>query len=332
MNVLMTAGSRRVPLVRGFQSALRALNGGRVVVTDIDASSPTVHVADGAYRAPISSDPGYVDALLAICAAEHIGLVVPTIDDELEILAHARRRFEAAGVVLACSPAETAALCNDKYETCRHLRSHGVAAAQSWLPAEIPCDAAELLFIKPRVGRGSVGAHQIRNRRELEFFLEYINTPVVQEFLQGPEYTIDMMCDWQGTPISIVPRERTLIRAGVSDRGRTVKSPQLEALALQVAAAITFGGPVNIQCRMRGEAPVVFEINPRFSGGIPLTIAAGANFPAMLVQMAYGQSLAPALGQFRGDLWMTNYETALFLPSGRLRLATLASTTLSGAA
>jgi carbamoyl-phosphate synthase large subunit len=332
MNILMTAASRRVPLLQAFQAALSADRAGKVVVTDIDPSSPAVHLADRAYRVPISSDPGYVDALLEICAAEQIGLVVPTIDDELETLADARGRFEKVGAVLACSPAATAALCNDKYETCAHLVAHGVEAARSWLPAGIPADASGPLFIKPRVGRGGVGAHLIRNRKELDFFLEYVNNPVVQEFLEGPEYTIDMFCDWGGKPLSIVPRERVLVRAGVSDRGRTVKSATLETLARRVAEAIPFAGPVNVQCRMRGKTPVVFEINPRFSGGIPLTIAAGADFPAMLIQLALGNPPAPSLGRFRADLWMTSYEAAVFLPARRLRLTALEQAALSGAA
>ena len=132
-----------------------------------------------------------------------------------------------------------------------------------------------------------------------------------------------MLCDWDGRPLSIVPRERTVIRAGVSDRGRTVKSDALEALALRTAAAMRFHGPVNIQCRMRGDVPVIFEINPRFSGGIPLTIAAGADFPELLVRMARGERVAPAVGAFRSDLWMTKYDTALFLPGDRVRLRPL---------
>lgn len=332
MNILMTAASRRVPLLQAFQAALRAQRGGRVVVTDIDPSSPAVHLADRAYRVPISSDPGYVDALLEICAAEKIGLVVPTIDDELETLAQAQERFAAAGAVLGCSPAGTAALCNDKYRTCLHLAAHGIDAARSWLPGEVPAEAQGPLFIKPRTGRGGVGAHLIRNRRELEFFLDYVGTPVVQEFLEGPEFTIDMFCDWDGRPLAIVPRERVLIRAGVSDRGRTVRDPQLETLAERVAAVVPFAGPVNVQCRMRGTTPVVIEINPRFSGGIPLTIAAGADLPAMLVQLAMGQQPASILGRFRADLWMTSYESAVFLPAKRLKLTRVAQASLEGAA
>src|SRR5690606_15745673 len=250
-------------------------------------------------------DPSYVDVLLDICAAERIGLLVPTVDDELEKLGEARSAFAGAGVVVACSPAETAALCNDKYDTCRHLAAAGIDAARSWLPDELPGDAPAQLFVKPRVGRGSVGAFAVRNARERDFFLSYVSQPVIQEFLQPPEYTIDMLCDQAGRPLSIVPRERTVIRSGVSDRGRTVKNRALEQVAHRVAAAIPFFGPVNIQCRMRGDRPVVFEINPRFSGGIPLTIAAGADFPAMLLRMARGETVAPAIGRFRADLWMT---------------------------
>lgn len=320
MNVLITAASRRVPLVQAFQSVLRTDHRGRVIVTDVDPSSPAVHVAHRAYRVPLATHPGYIDALLDVCATEGIRLLVPTVDDELEVVAQARARFTAIGVSVACSPAETAALCNDKYRTCRHLANHGVAAARTWLPGEIPDDAPDVLFIKPRVGRGGVGAFTIRNRRERDFFLEYVATPVVQEFLQAPEYTIDMLCDWDGTPLFVVPRERTVIRSGVIDRGRTVKDRRLETLALDVAKAIRFQGPVNIQCRMRGDVPVVFEINPRFSGGIPLTIAAGANFPSTLVRMALGEPVTPQLGDFTANLWMTKYDAALFLPAEGVQL------------
>jgi carbamoyl-phosphate synthase large subunit len=323
MNILITAASRRVPLVQAFQSVLRTERRGRVIVTDVNATSPAVHVAHRAYRVPLATDPGYVDALLAICAAEQIRLVVPTVDDELEIVAEARPRFATLGALIACSSAETAALCNDKYRTCTHLRAHGVEAAATWLPHALPEDLPDLLFIKPRVGRGGVGAYIIRNRRERDFFIEYVANPVIQEFLQSPEYTIDLLCDWNGRPLSIVPRERTVIRSGVSDRGRTVRSAPLEKLAVDVAAAIPFQGPVNIQCRMRGDAPVVFEINPRFSGGIPLTIASGANFPSMLVRLALAETVAPALGDFRHDLWMTRYDAALFLPTEGLQLPAL---------
>ena len=328
LHVLITAASRRVPLVQAFQRALRSSGRpGRVIATDVNPLSPAVHFADRAYRVPLATDPDYVDELLAICDAEHIRLVVPTIDDELAIMGAARTRFSQRGVLVACSAESTALLCNDKYATCRFLSERGVAAASSWLPHELTDDLQPPLFIKPRVGRGGVGAFPVRNRRELEFFLEYVHEPVVQEFLAGPEFTVDVLCDFQGRPVSIVPRERAVIRAGVIDRGRTVKLPSLIALAEAACRELQFAGPLNIQCRMRGDQPVIFEINPRFSGGIPLTIAAGADFPRMLLTMATGGRVEPAIGAFREHLWMTSYESSLFLEPVRIALPTLSEMT-----
>jgi carbamoyl-phosphate synthase large subunit len=320
LNVLITAASRRVPLVQAFRRAVMSCGGGSVIVTDVNPLSPAVYAADRAYRVPLASDAGYVDEVLAICKSERVGLVVPTIDDELTSFALAAPAFREGGVLVAVSCAETTAVCNDKYDTCRTLRANGIAAAASFLPRDLAAAPAFPLFVKPRFGRGSVGAYMIRTPRDLAFFVEYVSDPVVQEYLDGPEFTIDMLCDFSGRPLSIVPRERVVIRAGVSDRGRTSKDPRLLDLAVACAAALPFAGPVNIQCRIVAGRPIVFEINPRFSGGIPLTIEAGADFPRMLAQLALGRRVAPSIGRFRDNVWMTNYEASVFLEEGDIRL------------
>jgi len=320
-NVLITAASRRVPLVQAFQAALRALGvPGAVVATDVSAYSPAVHVADRAYRVPLASEPGYIETILALCEAERISLFVPTIDDELPACGAAIDAFRRRGVFPACSSRATALVCDDKYATCVYLRRLGIPAAATFLPSELPAESRFPLFIKPRSGRGAVGAHAVRNARELAFFLDYVESPIVQEYLDGPEYTIDVLCDPSGRPLSIVPRERVVIRSGVIDRGRTVKSRVLIELAERVCAAVPFMGPLNIQCRMRGSVAAVFEINPRFSGGIPLTIAAGADFTSMLIALARGGTVAPSVGEFRDDLWIAKFESAVFVPGSGLEL------------
>ena len=323
-NVLLTAGSRRVPLVHAFRNALRATGTwGSVIVTDVNPLSPAVHVADRSYRVPFAHEEGYLEEVLSICEAEGVRLAVPTIDDELPIFGAAREAFRSIGVVLGCSPEATSTLCNDKYATCARLIEAGVPAAQSYLPSQLTEDLALPLFIKPRAGRGAVGAFAVHTPDQLDFFLHYVESPIVQEYLSGPEFTIDVLCDFAGRPLSIVPRERVVIRAGVIDRGRTVNDRRLIALAEAVCAAISFAGPINIQCRMRGDQPVVFEINPRFSGGIPLTIQSGADFPEMLLRLAMGRKVPPAIGAFRPDLWMTSFESSFFLDGETLGLSPL---------
>jgi carbamoyl-phosphate synthase large subunit len=331
-NVLITAASRRVPLVHGFQRALRqSLDGGFVIVTDVNPLSPAVYAADRAFRVPLATEPGYIDAILEIAVADDVRLVVPTIDDELVLFGEAAGRFAANGVLVAASSSGTAAVCNDKYETCRLLQRHGIGAAASWLPDELPDEPTFPLFVKPRHGRGGVGAFSIRDARELEFFLKYVTDPIVQEYLDGPEFTIDMLCDFSGHPLSIVPRRRDVIRAGVMDRGCTLKDSKLIALAEACAAALPFVAAVNIQCRIVDGEPIVFEINPRFSGGIPLTIESGADFPRMLVELAAGRRVAPSIGRFRDQLWMSSYEASVFLQDTHITLPDYAPAASVGA-
>lgn len=313
LNVLITAGSRRVPLVQAFQRAVRSTGGGAVIVTDVNPLSPTVYVADRSYSVPLSTDPSYLDAVVAICRQERVSLLVPTIDDELTLFANAATRLAAEGIRVAVSPAATTIACDDKLKTWQMLHSFGLPAAPTYLASELPKDAALPLFIKPRVGRGGVGAFAVRTPRELAFFSDYVPDAVLQPFLDGPEFTIDVLCGFDGEPLSVVPRERVVIRAGVVDRGRTVRDASLIDLGVRCARALRAVGAINIQCRVVGGQPTVFEINPRFSGGISLTIAAGADFPRMLVLLARGRRVEPAIGGFKEGLWMTSFETSVFV-------------------
>jgi carbamoyl-phosphate synthase large subunit len=319
-NVLLTAGSRDVSLVHAFRSALRATgNTGSVLVADPNPLSPAVHVADRSFRVPYASAKGYVDELLAICEAEGVRLAVPTIDDELAVFGAARDAFRAIGVAIPCPPEATWLLCRDRYSTCARLIEGGVPAARSYLPAQLE-DGLELpLLVKPRA-RTSTGGFSVHTYEQLDFFLHYVDTPIVQECLTGPEYTLDVLCDFEGRVLSIVPRERVEIGSGVNC-GRTVSDKRLIALAEAVCAAIPFAGPVSIRCRMRHDQPVVFEIAPRFSDGVSLAIQAGADFAEMLIRLAMGRKVAAAIGEFRPDLWMTSFESAFFLDGETLAVS-----------
>jgi len=313
VSVLITAASRRVPLITAFRRALDALEvPGSVVVTDVNPLSPAVHVADEAYRVPLATDSRYLQAIEEICRAVPIDLVIPTIDDELPLFGASRDRFEAIGTRVAASDALTARVCNDKFLTDQVLAADGVATAGTYRPGELPGDVTFPVFVKPRTGRGGVQAFAAKTPRELEFFVDYVEDPVVQRYLDGPEFTIDVLSDFTGEVLSVVPRERVVIRAGTSDRGRTSNDPALLDLGVRCAKVLRFVGAANVQCRVVDGRPVVFEVNPRFSGGIPLTVAAGADFPRWLIELVLGRRVAPSIGKFVPGVWMTNHETPLF--------------------
>jgi carbamoyl-phosphate synthase large subunit len=315
VNVLITAASRRVPLILSFVQALKRLGiKGNVVTTDMNQFSPGLYFSDRHYLVPLTTDPKYIPIIKSICFKERIHLLIPTIDDELPLFGRHADGFLTTGVRVAVSGARTGEICNDKYLTAQFLAGHGVPCARTWLPRQLDYSSLTYpLFLKPRTGRGSVGAHPINNEAQLRFFLEYVPDPVVQEFLPGREFTIDLLADFSGRVISAVPRERLVIRSGVTDRGRTCNHPEMIDLAVHVADALEIRGPANVQVKLFNDRATVFEINPRFSGGIPLTIAAGADFPAWLIDMRCGHRVRPCLGRFTDGLMMACYESAVFL-------------------
>jgi carbamoyl-phosphate synthase large subunit len=317
INVLITAASRRVPLISAFMQALKNLGmRGNVITTDMNRLSPGLYFSDKHYLVPMATDPEYVPVLKSIAFKERVHLLVPTIDDELPILGSHAESFLAMGVRVVVSSHRTGLICNDKKLTADFLGERGIPVARTWLPAELRFPGLDYpLFLKPRSGRGSVGAHMIYSERELRFFLDHVEDPVVQEYLPGREFTIDVLADFSGKIVSAVPRERLVVRSGVTDRGRTWANPQMMELGARTAEELEIRGPANIQVKWHEEKATIFEVNPRFSGGIPLTIAAGADFPSWLIELRCGRRVKPCLGKFVDGLVMVCYETAIFLPS-----------------
>jgi carbamoyl-phosphate synthase large subunit len=321
INILITAASRRVPLIQAFVQAQKRLGlRGNVVTTDMSSLSPGLYFGSKHYIVPLTTDKQYIPIIKSICFKERIHLLIPTIDDELPLFGRYRDDFLAVGIRVAVSSAQTGFLCNDKYETSRFLKGRGIPFARTWLPEELDISKpAYPLFLKPQTGRGSVGAFPIKNEHELRFFLNYVPGAVVQEFLGGKEYTIDLLADFNGKVISVVPRERMVIRSGVTDRGQTFYHAEMIQLAIRTAEALDIRGPANIQVKLQDNRATIFEVNPRFSGGIPLTIAAGADFPGWLIEMCCGRRIRPCIGKFTDGLVMACYESAIFLSDDAAR-------------
>ena len=323
MNILITAASRRVALIQAFSQALKRLGlKGNVITTDMNDLSPGLYFGSKHYIVPLTTDTQYIPIIKSICFRERIHLLIPTIDDELPLFGRHAEEFLTTGIRVAVSNEHTSHICNDKYATAVFFESRGIPFARTWLPEQLSFPQLQYpMFLKPRNGRGSVGAFMIRNERELLFFLDYVPDAVVQEYLNGKEYTIDLLADFRGNVISVVPRERMVIRSGVTDRGQTLYHPEMIRLAVSAANALDIRGPANIQVKLDGETAKIFEINPRFSGGIPLTIGAGADFPAWLIEMCLGRRVRPCIGKFRDRLIMACYESAVFLPDDEAREA-----------
>ncbi|HJV35988.1 ATP-grasp domain-containing protein [Geomonas sp.] len=323
-NVLFTSAGRRVSLIRNFRAALDGLGlAGKLVTADLQTNAPAPFVADQRELVPRVSDPAYIDTLLEICRRHDIKLVVPLIDTELPILAPHREDFARAGVTLLVSSTDVNRICFDKRQTARFFRSIGVDTPAIIDPASIlsGADARYPYLLKPAAGSSSVGVTKINDARELAFFLEYVSDPIVQEFIRGEEYTLDILVDFAGKVRSVVPRLRIETRAGEVSKGLTVKNRAIIEAGRRVAESLPGAlGCVTVQCFLTPEGRIVFiEINPRFGGGFPLAAAAGADFPRWIIEMMLGRYCERPIDAWQDDLAMLRYDEGIFVEGSLIR-------------
>ena len=312
MNVLITSASRKVSLVRAFQSALARHGGGDVIAVDTSPFSPALYVADRHFLVAPSAKPDFLEEFLQLCRRESVGLVVPTRDEELPLFAAMRDRLEQSGIRVMVPALETVQLCQDKLVFIAFCQAHQFGTprtyqANEWRRAEFP------LFVKPRFGKGAKGARIVRNEAELHPATGERDEWVIQEYIDAPEYTVDLLADFNGRVLSVVPRLRQSVVAGESYVSRTIKEPHLVDESARLATELRLTGHNTIQCFWDGKQVKFVEVNPRFGGGAALGIAAGVDTPAILIRLLRGEVLRERLEEFESDLVMLRFTQDLFL-------------------
>lgn len=316
INILFTSSGRRVELIELFKKALDNLSlTGNIVVADYQSNIPTAFVADYYEEVPRIDRPNYIQHLLKICRKHEIELLVPLIDPELNLLALHREKFTQMGVTILVCSSKTNQICFDKRNTAKFFRQIGVTSPQILDPDQILSDrhARYPFLIKPANGSSSQGVTLIHNAKELEFFKDYIPNAIVQELIHGQEYTLDVLVDFEGRVKCVVPRLRVATRGGEISKGITVKDPQIIAAGTKIVESLPGTiGCLTLQCFLLPSGEVIFiEINPRFGGGVPLSIAAGADYPKWILQMLL-QDNSIDFGDWQDGIAMLRHDESIF--------------------
>ncbi len=317
-NILFTSVGRRVALLRHFRKTLRDLGvPGEIHATDLRKDSPASFVADRYFQTPRVKSRDYIPSLLEICRKNRIKLLIPLIDTELNLLASNAEAFRDLGVTPLVSSLKTNRICADKRNTFRFFEKIGVDTAKLYDPEAVlqDPDASFPLIVKPARGSAGVGVTKVNNKEELKFFKDYIANSMTQEYLEGAEYTLDVLIDFKGRVRSVVPRLRIEIRAGEVSKGITVKNQRLIEEGKRIAEALPGAlGVVTLQCFITKKKQIKFiEINPRFGGGIPLSLKCGANFPKWIIKMMLGEDPKIAIDGWKEGSVMLRYDDAIFV-------------------
>jgi carbamoyl-phosphate synthase large subunit len=325
--VLFTCIGRRVSLLRGFQRAAGELGlKAYFYGTDASALSPALQLCDEALLVERTDHAAYLAQLVAVVRHHGVSLLVPTVDLDLRLLAEHRRQFEELGCRVLVSNPNVIDLCQDKRRTFGFLSRSGFGtpatmSVRAALAADRQGELKWPCFLKRWDGSASRDTAVVRDRSELLFFSRKIPNAICQEFIEGTEYTCDAYVDFDMRVRCVVPRRRIEVRSGEVSKSQTVKHPQIMDQARRVVELLGAGpGVITLQLFLTEQGEIRFtEVNPRFGGGAPLSIQAGADFPKWVLQELTGESPQIEFDGFSDGLLMLRYDAEVWVTESQLR-------------
>ena len=315
LNVLILSAGRRVELIKCFKNAASKLGvEGSVVAVDCSQTAPALYFADKFRLVPRIDSGEYISSLIDICNEEKISLVVPTIDTELLLLAENRKKMEErTNARILVSDLSVVNICRNKLNTQAYMESHGFKIPHLYTAAELRKDNLEFpLFVKPIDGSSSIDAYKVNNRGELDAILTLVRNPMVQDYMDGDEYTIDVFLDFDSNIITMVPRLRIAVRSGEIAKGRIVKDAQIMEDVRRLMEELKPIGHITVQCRKTYRGIEYIEINPRFGGGAPMSIMAGADSCMNLYRLLRGEVLTYN-EDYRENVTFLRFDSSIML-------------------
>ncbi len=316
-NILFTSVGRRVSLIRHFFRALRELHlEGRIYGADASDKSAAFHITEKSFIVPRINQPDYIPSLLKICKREHIKILIPLIDTELYVLAKNRQKFCEIGTEVIISHEDVIHIGTYKTATHEFFKGIGILTPELFSREDREKIKNNLpVIIKPNDGSASQMVFKANTAQQVDFFAQHVPNAIIQQYIEGEEYTLDAFVDLNGKVRCVVPRLRIEVRAGEVSKSLIVKRNDLIEMGQTVCERLAGArGCLTLQCICAPNGKIyMLEINPRFGGGIPLSIEAGADFPRWILQMVMGEEIGNVADSYKDGLMMLRYDDAIFI-------------------
>ncbi len=287
----------------GFIKELQKLEV-EVIGVDIDPLSFAFQLLDNHYVIPRADNKKFIDAILTILDIEEPDAIISGPEEELLVLA--KNIDLLHGTVLLAPEYQYLKICTDKLKMDKFLRQIGVPTPRRYElnNIELPC------IEKPRFGRGGKGVIKINSEEAIRDSLNRVS--LLQEYIEGDEYSVDVLADREGNTLNIVPRLRMEIVKGKSVRSKTVYDLHIIEYTRRIVKALRLFGPSCIQC-IKNETGIYFiDVNPRFGGGSILSIKADPTFLPNMIQLIKGENPLPS-DDYKEDLTMLRYYKEVYV-------------------
>lgn len=224
----------------------------------------------------------YKSSILSIIKKFDINCVIPIHDLEIEAISKIKV-IHSDLTYWAVNDFSIIHLCNDKTKANTFALQIGLNVPNFFSFEEIKNITSKNIIAKPNQGVSSRGIFYIENSNWNVVSGIDLSHYILQEVVEGVEYTVDCFSNQHGVFVGGVVRERIETKSGISVKGRIVKYDLLINAASKFLNKLKYKGASNLQFIVSNDIAYFIEINPRFSGSGILSYVGGFNSPLFTI-------------------------------------------------
>lgn len=279
--------------LQGVEAAYLARKAGwEVLLLDREAAVPASGLCDRFLQVDVTRSCE-VGRLL-----DGVDFILPALEDSTALVA-LKKWSEASGIPIAFDPAAYA-ISSSKLESDLLFKKLQLPAPRPWPDCDFP------VIVKPARDSGSHGVQVFHNLYNLSTALKTVYTnaqPVVQQYLQGPSYSIEVI----GSDGKYLPLQVTDLHMDSVFDCKRVTAPsklpahlvaEFEAMAIVLANKLQLRGIMDVEVILHDGRLKLLEIDARLPSQTPTAVfwSTGINLVALLGELfTKGKVTAPVL-------------------------------------
>lgn len=309
--ILLTSVGRRDYLIKYFKE-LQGYNC-RILAANSIKDTTGMMFADESFVSPPIRSKEYIPFIIDICKRNNVDIIISLFDLDTLYLSHHRCEFDSIGVKTLFSEKEVIEICLDKIKMNKFLNANGFKTPNIFtdldeaLTAILEKRLDFPLVLKPQWGQGSLATEIVSTKDELIHAYHFLNSKVnhtnivhiedlnyknlilIQEFISGDEYGVDIINDLKGNNVASIIKKKLAMRAGETDSAITIFDENIKSIVRNLGNKIAHIGMLDADLIKRDDEIFIIDLNPRFGGGYPFSHEAGANVPKAIMQWLDGK-------------------------------------------
>ena len=217
----------------------------------------------------------FVSSLENIIEKKKINLIIPLSNHELEILSKYREKWKTKyNCDVIISDTAVIKICRDKTLTKKFCDNNKILSPKILDNIQnIPNN--KKLVLKHRSSSGSKDL-EIDKKKNIKS--KVTNKMIVQEFVNGNEYNIDILNDMGGNFIDCCIKKKLKMRAGETDKCEILYDHNLYKFSKRLSHLLKHKGNLDCDVIKNNKGIFLIDLNCRFGGGYAFTHVYGKNY------------------------------------------------------